>query len=107
LGPRSATRTQLTQLGSTLTVDNILDRATTQTCGGCHQLSNNARLGGGLVWPPSRGFVHIDEQSALSAALTTTFIPHRLRVLEAFITARETVGATDQTIAGRPLDAPN
>ena len=106
---RSAIQAELTRLSSTLTVDNVLDRATTQTCAGCHQVSNGQNLGGGLVWPGSRGFVHIDEQSRLSLALSTQFLPHRLRVLEDFITARELTGAraADETISGRPLDAPN
>lgn len=106
---RTAIQTELTRIGSALSVSNILDRATTQTCAGCHQVSGGQPLGGGLSWPGSSGFVHIDESSNLSPALTTVFLPHRLALLERFITAREPVpGATiDDTIAGRPLDAPN
>lgn len=105
---RSAIAAELTRLGSTLTVNQTLDRATTQTCAGCHQVSNNRALGGGLVWPSSLGFVHIDESGRLSPALTNVFLPHRLAVLEDFITARETT-ATDaaRTITSRPLDAAN
>jgi hypothetical protein len=85
---RDAIRQKLTSIGSTLTVNNILDRATTQTCAGCHQVSNNAALGGGLTWPGTNGFVHVDEQSGLSPALTTTFLPRRKTVLERFINDR-------------------
>lgn len=108
---RTAIQAELTRIRSPLTVNNILDRATTQTCAGCHQVSNFQSLGGGLVWPGSSGFVHIDEGGNLSPALTDVFLPHRLRVLERFITAREagqplSAGA-DDTIAERPIDAAN
>lgn len=72
----------LTAIGSPLTPANIIDRATTQSCAGCHQLSPGKGLGGGLVWPGSLGFVHIDENRVLSPALLTTFLPHRKKVLE-------------------------
>lgn len=85
---RSDVQAELTAQGSTLTVNNILNRATTQTCAGCHQVSNSQALGGGLVWPNSLGFVHIDESSALSPALTGTFLPRRKVVLEKFINDR-------------------
>ncbi len=84
---RGALKTKLTALHSTLTPTNILDRATTQTCAGCHQVSNDAPLGGGVKWPSSLGFVQIDETSALSPALTTKFLPARKSVLEQFINA--------------------
>ena len=109
---RSAIQTELTRLGSTLSVDNILDRATTQTCGGCHQLSGGQALGGRLTWPFSGGFVHIDEGGNLSSALRDVFLPHRLRTLEAFINRRETANgdvsfAADEAITGRPADSAN
>jgi len=116
---RGAIQTKLTSLRSTLTVDNILDRATTQTCAGCHQLSNGVNLGGGLVWPSSLGFVQVDERGNLAPALTDAtrgFLPQRKRVLEKFINARCTgsgpvvaVPAEDPavTLGGSALDAPN
>lgn len=82
---RSSIQQKLTSLNSALTPDNILDRATTQTCAGCHQVSNFADLGGGLTWPSSSQFVHVDEGSNLSFALTEFFLPHRKQVLEGFI----------------------
>lgn len=108
---RTAIQTELTRIGSRLSVNNILDRATTQTCAGCHQVSSDRALGGGLTWPGTLGFVHIDEASNLSPALTNFFLPRRLQVLEAFITAREggqpPAGAAGETIGERPVDSPN
>jgi hypothetical protein len=95
-----------------LTVQNILDRATTQTCAGCHELSagSHAQLGDGVVWPQSRGFVQIDEQSRLSDALTKSFLPHRSEVLTGFLEAQCNGAAVlddGRTVGGGPLDAPN
>jgi hypothetical protein len=83
----SAVDAKLDTMSTALVPGQIFDRATTQTCGGCHQLSNGANLGG-VTWPSSLGFVHVDETSQLSPALRTTFLPHRKRVLERFINAR-------------------
>ena len=83
--------------GSTLTPDNIIARAQTQTCAGCHQLSINANLGGGLVWPASLGFTQ--ERLAppfdttgpdgpryqISPALQIVFRPFRKHVIETFL----------------------
>jgi hypothetical protein len=95
-----------------LTVANILDRATTQTCAGCHQLSSglHAQLGGGVVWPSSLGFVQVNEQSQLSQALTTSFLPHRSTVLTNFLRAQcAGTPAVDNgtTLSGGPVGAAN
>lgn len=100
---RSQIQTKLNELGSTLTVNQILDRATTQTCAGCHQVSNGISLGGGLSWPSSLGFVQIDENRNLSPALTTKFLPRRKAVLEAFINARCGTGGTASVPAGETV----
>jgi hypothetical protein len=63
----AAIQTRLDSLGSTLTPTEIVRRAQTQACAGCHELSTStafapppfgfggsvgaAQLGGGLVWP--------------------------------------------------------
>lgn len=108
---RGQIQAELTALGSTLTVNNILNRATTQTCAGCHQVSVGQGLGGGLTWPGTLGFVHIDESSNLSAALTGTFLPHRKTVLEKFINDRCTGTAAapvaGETVGGAPEDSAN
>jgi len=95
-----------------LTVQNILDRATTQTCAGCHQLSAgaHAQLGGGVVWPASLGFVQINETSQLSPALTTSFLPQRSAVLTAFLRSQCTgtfVAKAGTNLAGGSIDAAN
>jgi hypothetical protein len=92
----SAIQTQLTAAGSSLTPAQVVARAMTQSCQGCHQLSNGADIGGGLTWPSSLVFVHVSELGAsagpdggqrfpISPALTGTFLPHRKAVLEAFL----------------------
>ena len=76
---------KLTSLGSPLAAQDIVARAETQSCAGCHEFSNNASLGGGLTWPSSLGFVQVDEHSNLSPALHDVFLPHRQRVLQTFV----------------------
>lgn len=65
----------------------LLNRAGSQTCGGCHQFSNSQDIGttrGGATvrWPSSLGFVHVSESGALSPALQDFFLPDRLQILE-------------------------
>jgi len=69
-----------------LTAGDAARRATTQSCAGCHELSNNQKLGGKVnpTWPPSRRFVHVDEASFLSKALWCAFLPHRKGILDGF-----------------------
>ena len=78
--------------GSPLSADNIVDRATTQSCAGCHQITNDRDLGGGLRWPragtPSFGrFVHVGPAGDISEALHCVFLPHRQSVLSGFLQA--------------------
>ena len=79
---------ELAALGIPLTADNIVARATTQSCSGCHQLSNGAPLGGldplgnPLRWPPSANFVHAVENGTRSPALNRLFLPRRRQILE-------------------------
>ncbi|QSQ25568.1 hypothetical protein JY651_11815 [Pyxidicoccus parkwayensis] len=93
---RTNIQTQLTALGSALTPDNIVARAQSQSCAGCHQFSNGANLGGGIIWPASLRFTHVSEQTEtgpdglrhrISPALTNVFIPHRKAVFETFLNA--------------------
>lgn len=88
---------------SALTPRDIVQRAGTQSCAGCHQLSVNDPLGGGLVWPASLVFTHISETAlreceptvfgmpnqgvcfVTSPALDGTFLPHRLSIMQGFI----------------------
>lgn len=75
--------------GETLTGKNILQRASVQTCAGCHApqkfLEPGNAIGCGLTWPESLGEVHIDENSKLSPALTDVFLPARAKVLSHFV----------------------
>ena len=117
---RSQIQSKLTAIGSTLTPTNILQRATTQSCAGCHQLEAGANLGGGLTWPASNGFTQVSETSGLSPALQNVFLPARKKVLEGFVdahcsgsadagSATSSASATDgtETIGGSVVGAAN
>ncbi len=88
-GFRAALQARLTGLASPLTPDHVVARAQAMSCAGCHRFSNNADLGGGLVWPPSLGFTHVSERDVdlevvdgvtrfkLSTALVDSLLPAR------------------------------
>ena len=92
---RTSLQAKLTAIGSTLTPDDIVARAMTTTCAGCHRLSNSAPLGGGLTWPSALGFVHVSDRELevvdgvprwrISDALVNAFLPVRKQVLEDYI----------------------
>jgi hypothetical protein len=90
-GFRQAITDKLAELGIPLTADEIAARATTQSCGGCHQISNNAALGGvdlagnPLTWAPSAGFVHVVENGNRSPALSNVLLPRRKQFLQQFL----------------------
>jgi hypothetical protein len=91
----NAIQGRLNQIQSPLSPTQIVARATTQSCGGCHQFSNNRALGGNLTWPSSLGFVHVSEQGSepgafgtafpISPALKDVFLPHRRVVMQSFL----------------------
>jgi hypothetical protein len=89
----TAIQGELTRIGSSLTPQEIVARAQAQSCGGCHQRSNGAALGGGMTWPASAGFVHSTENNDpadpnrfdISPALRNVFLPFRKGVLESFL----------------------
>lgn len=95
---RSDLQTQLTSLGSSLTPDDIVARAQALSCAGCHRLSNNAPLGGGLTWPASLGFTHVTERATevvggetrfmLSDALLNHLLPARQAIFEDYLNNR-------------------
>lgn len=95
---RSDIQAALTALGSALTPDDIVARAQALSCAGCHRLSRNANLGGGLTWPNPLGFTHVSERAPetvdgvtrfqISEALTTVFLPKRKQVLDDFLNDR-------------------
>jgi hypothetical protein len=93
----AAIQGSLTSLGSSLTPNDIIARAQVASCAGCHRFSNNASLGGTLVWPPSLGFTHVSERDAdletvggvtrfrISDALVNLLLPHRKQLIEDFL----------------------
>jgi hypothetical protein len=93
---RTAIESALMSLGSSLSAADIVARAQAMSCAGCHKLSDNRDLGGGLVWPASLSFVHVTERQTevvagsvryvISPALTNAFLPHREQVMEDFLT---------------------
>ena len=90
------------------TTDDILNRAGAVTCGGCHQFSNARAVGSvkgqPIEWPASAGFVHVNENSTLSPALTSVFIPFRTeRLREASCIAPSAVAPEVAASAPRSL----
>lgn len=87
--------TRLSQLGSSLTPLQAVNRATAMTCGGCHQpsafnLTAANSVGNGLSWPTTLGFVHVSEQASggifpLSPALNNVFLPARKLDMESYL----------------------
>jgi hypothetical protein len=94
-----------------VTVQEILQRAGTQTCGGCHQYSENADIApakdpffGIVTWPASLGFVHADENGQQSRALIDRMLPERARHLQEFSAAKtEVTAAPVETMAAMQL----
>ncbi|WP_437672910.1 hypothetical protein [Sorangium sp. So ce131] len=96
---RDRINAELVRLGrdTTFSAWDVAARATTQSCAGCHQLSDGQPLGNGVTWPrkePEKPvdeqefrFVHVREDGELSQALTHSFLPHRDGVLKAFLAA--------------------
>ena len=87
---------ELVALGvqGTHTVANVADRATANSCAGCHQISAGDDLGNGVEFPANSGvgiastmFVHVTETSVLSNALTRTggWLDHRVSVMVDFL----------------------
>ncbi|HSC66434.1 MAG TPA: hypothetical protein VLC79_02000 [Cellvibrio sp.] len=93
----AALNNRLLELGSTLSRDQVLNRATAMTCGGCHQpaaygLTNANAVGPNQSWPNSLSFVHVGETPdrisglfPLSDALTQVFLPARKLDMESFL----------------------
>lgn len=94
---RSAISAELSNLGSSLSPEDIVNRAQTMSCAGCHRLSNDVALGGGLTWPPSLGFTHVSERDAdletadgvtrykISTALIDALLPARKQLIEDYL----------------------
>jgi len=80
--------------------EQIVTRAQTQSCAGCHHTTNSADIGNGFVWPDSLRFVHVEEFVSggffpMSDALRHEFLPHRADLLESFVLSGGTSPPTD------------
>lgn len=111
---KNATAAKIASVGSPLTTTQVLRRAQTQSCMGCHQDSAGVALGGGLTWPASLGFVHVGDDGRRSPALVDHFLPRRKVVLESFLASQCDSGAAAAappadglTIGGSAEDAAN
>lgn len=86
---RQQIRTALGEVGSDLTPENIIDRAETQNCFGCH--SKSGSVGGGVVLAaPFETGEHISDDTVtgdarLSPALNDVFLPYRVGVMRRFM----------------------
>ena len=109
---------RLRALGSRLSPSEIVRRSQTQSCSGCHQLSNQSPanlLGDGMVWPESLGFVHVSERDTdvidsqlhfrISPALERVFVPHRERVFESYLANLPCIECLALPLAGGPDSA--
>jgi hypothetical protein len=87
-------RSELKRIGSSLTTSEIIDRAETQTCVGCHFLFGP--IGDDLIFPKAFGtFEHVTERLVengengprfvISPAMQDVFIPHRMEILRRFL----------------------
>jgi hypothetical protein len=85
---------KLTSIGSNLTPENIVHRAETQNCVGCHFFSDN--VGDGVTFPHSiDGIQHVTEdvlepgdggqRYLISTGMRDTYIPHRMKILIDFL----------------------
>lgn len=85
-----------------LTWQQVMNRASTQLCAGCHQAANAKDLGDGLFWPRSNTFTHIDESRTeavvdeigqqigtrpLISPNLKAFLPFRAQILTRFMEA--------------------
>lgn len=113
----AAIETRLDELGSPLSAIDIAQRARfAGACIGCHEQSNGEDLGNGVVAPFSAGFTHSveffteecfegEQCFAISDALTSSFLPHRKAVMEAFLASTPCEGECAYAVElGAPSD---
>ncbi|MEX1363662.1 MAG: hypothetical protein AB1Z98_11070 [Nannocystaceae bacterium] len=105
--------------GSTLTPANIARRAAfAGGCIGCHQQTNNANLGNGVIAPASAFFVHTRENQLedcgngdvscffISSALKSSFLPHRESVMETYLNGGPCCEEVGPVVDAEPLPSP-
>jgi hypothetical protein len=82
---------ELKRIGSSLTPEDIIGRAETQNCVGCH--GKPGPVGGGLIFPKAfeTGEHVMDDtlvgKSRLSPAMENVFVPFRVLLLEEYLHA--------------------
>ncbi|HEY6136793.1 MAG TPA: hypothetical protein VI670_03425 [Thermoanaerobaculia bacterium] len=90
---RAQIAAKLESAGSSLTPEEIVARAETQTCSGCHFVPQS--VGGGLIFPGALDGSHIgglvrgeegpQSRWGISGAMEKVFIPNRMRILKQFL----------------------
>lgn len=81
----AAIQDELDALGSDLTPEDIVARATSESCAGCHTLTANDSLGGGLWGPSSLGAIHVSESGGLSSGLMERWLPEREDLVRSYL----------------------
>ncbi|HYS56412.1 MAG TPA: hypothetical protein VER58_21850 [Thermoanaerobaculia bacterium] len=107
---RARVQAELTRIGSTLLPEQIVNRAETQSCVGCHVLSGP--VGENVIFPRSiDGLQQVTEDRLengeggpnshyqISPAMAEVFIPHRMKILADFLTTGK-APEHSQTIGG-------
>ena len=107
---RNRVQAELTRIGSTLTPEQIITRAETQNCVGCHFLG--VPVGEGVQFPrsldgiqqvtedqPEAGEFGPNSRYRISSAMSDVFIPHRMKILTDFL-ATGKAPERSQTIGG-------
>ena len=97
----NAIQIRIGQLGSSMNANQVVNRATAMTCGGCHQpstfgLTEADSVGDGQTWPETLGFTHVSEFAfdgsfPISPALRDVFLPARKTDLETFINSSSNI----------------
>jgi hypothetical protein len=96
---RNRIQAELTRVGSPITPENVMERASFESCFGCHGLNGAVPLGGGLKLPfsPNFGAKFISEDNMedgeagpgtrfrVDPIITTLFLPHRMQILRDFL----------------------
>jgi len=101
---KAAIQTKTVALGSSLTADQVINRATAASCAGCHNpqmfnLTSDSSVGPNQSWPESLGFTHISEFAVggafpISPALQEVFLPSRKSGMESYLKSFDPASAS-------------
>ena len=107
-GFRMAISAELQRLGSSLSIDEVLLRADTQNCHGCHTVG--VYVGEGITFPNALLGSHIFEgqqrgedgvaRFGISGALSKTFAPQRAKILSDFLAGKPLPVHSTGTLGG-------